>query len=106
MKTVVVDAQFKPPPRYVAKYAVLRDRSCREVMALARRNPDVWLFPFVTGAVEDCPNYRWLGRAARRDARYRLVVQPMYVGNLSPVEAAIEQVVANALGPDREEVRL
>lgn len=104
-KLVTVNVTLSPMPKYVAKYIVLRNCSCREVMATARKNPNVWVFPFVTHTVGECPNYTWLGRMAKRDARYSLVVRPLWIGNLKPVESAIEQIVVRTLGTDCEEVK-
>ena len=74
-------------------------------MATARKNPDVWIFPFVTCTAGECPNYTWLSRMAKHDARYSLVVQPLWIGHLGPAESAIEHIVARTLGTDREEVK-
>ena len=104
-KLVMVNVTLPSILKYVAKYIVLRNCSCREVMATARKNPDVWIFPFVTRTIGECPNYTWLGRTAKHDARYSLVVQPLWIGNLKPVESAIEQIVARTLGTEREEVK-
>jgi len=107
MPIVFVNAVVPPAPEHVHKYLVLRDKSCCEVMRIARENQGVWIFVFATKTAEACPDYRYLGRVARRDARYRLVVQPMYVGNLSPVEDAISEIVDRVLGgAPREEVTM
>jgi hypothetical protein len=105
MKIVTVDiSTTSPPHKYVARYIVLRDRSCREVMKVARENQGVWVFVFATRTVAECPDYLYLRRMAKRDARYQLVVAPVYVGNFKPIEYAIMQVVDRTLRCDREEV--
>ena len=81
-----------------SEYMILRDKTCNEVMATARRNPGVWIFPFATGAVEDAPDYRWLRK--RWDPAYELVAAPWYLGNFAreDIEPLIRRIVVAALG--------
>ena len=91
-----------PVERYVPRYMALRDKIRREVLAAARANPGVFVFPFATGRPEDAPDYRWL---ARRGQGWRdHIVRPIYVGNLRPVDQAISQIITLTLGSDAEEV--
>lgn len=87
-----------PPYEWRPEYIILRDKTCNEVMATARRNPGVWIFPFATGAVEDAPDYRWIRK--RRDPAYELVTAPWYLGNFAreDIEPLIRRIVVACLG--------
>ena len=89
------------PPQYRPQYAILRDRSRQEVVAFARKHPDCLVFPFVTGPIENCPDYRRLFR--NWDHVRMRIAKPMYVGNLEPMEDAIRQIVAKCLDHDLSE---
>ena len=106
MKFVTINASIPPMPKYITKYIVLRDKTCREVLGVARRNPGVFIAVFATKSVKECPDYNYLRRVAKHDPRYADVMQPLYVGNLKPVESTIEQIVASWFGACSEEVIL
>lgn len=101
-KIVTVDVRIPPMPAYRAEYIVLRDCGIREVRRVARNNPGVFVFPFYTGAPEAVPSFSgfffW-------GSRYMYVVAPYYVGNLSPMEAAISEIIERCLGGDAVEMK-
>jgi hypothetical protein len=96
---IVVDvdvAALVPRPPYRPKYAVLRDRPLWEVKDFARANPGVFVFPFYEHSIPDF-SHQFYGRDMDH------VVQPMYVGNVWPVDQAIEALVKYSLGCGLEE---
>ncbi len=101
-KIVNVNVTVRPEPfTWPVEYIILRDKTRKEVLAVARQNPRVFVFPFATGKVEDVPDYRWLKRTGDESRSY--IVMPMYVGNLTPVEDAIQTIVKGSLGMDATE---
>jgi hypothetical protein len=96
----VVDVSSLAPP-YRPQYAILRDKPRQEVVAFARKHPDCFVFPFVTGPVDHCPDYRWLFR--KWDSIRMRIAKPIYVGNLEPMEEAMRQIVSKCLDFDLSE---
>jgi hypothetical protein len=87
-------------PKYKPRYAILRNATRRQIIEFARSHPNVFIFPFVTvprdKIATDLPDYRWLSR--KGDSVRHYIAQPFYVGNLTPMESAICQLVEIALG--------
>lgn len=77
MKLVCVDRKLLAEQKYVARYAVLRDKSVEEIQAFAIRNPNCFVFTFATKTVEECHDYTDLNGLGAYDH----VVQPLYIGN-------------------------
>lgn len=104
-KIVHVNVTVLPEPyTWPVEYIILRDKTRKEVLAVARNNPRVFIFPFATGKVEDVPDYRWLKRSGDESRSY--IVMPIYVGNLTPTEDAIQQIVKVSLGDNATERKL
>jgi hypothetical protein len=105
MKAVVVDVSARPTPPPRLKYAVVLNKTRKELLTAARANPDVMIIPFVTGPASRVPDYRWLSRTG--DAGRGNLLLPIYVGNLRPWRSAVRQIVAKLMEPhDSEEVKL
>lgn len=98
--TVELPALNSLPP-YRPKFAILKDKSAREIVAFAKAHPHVFVFPFWTKGVEEMPNYRRMMR--RPLTMEERIVQPMYIGNLDPIDEAIRQIIAHALQTPIEE---
>lgn len=104
MKIVVVNATWVTSMPKL-KYAVVLNKTRKELLVAARANPDVFIVPFVTGPVKYVPDYRWLVRTG--DARRSHILQPIYVGNLRPWREAVRQIAAKMMERhDAEEVKL
>lgn len=98
---MVVDVNLGIPPTYRPQYAILRDKTRKEVRDFARKHPRCFVFPFITVAPEDCFDYRGLHRKGDPESMY--IVKPFYVGNLEPMEDMIRQYVSFAFNCDLSE---
>jgi hypothetical protein len=86
-----------------AKYAIFRDAPLDDIIAFAKENPEVFIFPFATKSVEEMHDYSKL-RYYPWDLKMN-ILQRVYVGNLEPIESAIRQyVAAHFVGLKSEEV--
>jgi hypothetical protein len=94
-KIVTVNLTVLPPP--VIRYAVLRNKTAAEVEAYARAHPRIFVFPFATKTVDECPDYSSLAPPADGSTlppSWRdYVVNPMYIGNFDDPEDVIQEFV-------------
>lgn len=95
-KIVTVDVNLTiMPPFKIVRYSVLRNKTAAEVEAYARAHPRVFVFPFATKTVDECPDYSALAPPADGSVLPPSwkdhVTQPMYVGNFDNPEEAIQK---------------
>jgi len=67
------------------KYAILRDKSPREIIKFAKKNPEVYIFPFVT---EKKPQYNY-----KKLKKHPKILPTVYIGNIADKENAIRTVI-------------
>ncbi len=100
---VTVNVSLPAMPPYRPEYIVLRNKTLRQIRRVARQNLGVWIYPFCTGKVKDVPNYSGFQRRGKPEDSY--ILQPLYVGNLKPVDDAIREILTHAFGPNAIERR-
>lgn len=94
-KIVRVDAS-RLEIRYSPKYAILCDRDLDQVVAYAAANPEVFIFPFATKGIAETADLSSLMDPPLVDQYGDWIVEPIYIGNLRPISAAIELIVRHA----------
>lgn len=80
------------------KYAILCDRTLEQIVAYAKANSNVYVFPFDTKRVEDVSDKSALMKRPLVDLYGDWIVQPMYIGNLRPIGDAIDVVIHAGFG--------
>lgn len=94
----IVEVHLVNTPNWIYKvrYAVLLDKSPRELCTFAKAHPKVFVFPFVTTL--PCRNYSNL----KRSPYVSHIVVPFYIGNFQPDSrgAVIKQYVELTLGAE------
>lgn len=88
--TVQLDLPGLGLPEYVAPIAILLNRSIEEIEAFTAEHPTCFVLPFYTGSPYDAPNFAVFNNNDH-------VTMPWYVGNLEPVNEAIDLLVDKIL---------
>jgi len=101
MKFMLNDKEIPTPikqfelPKFKVKYAVLRDKSPREVLRFSKNNPGVYIFIFITKLLT---SKKELNHCIKRYKRLpcetdRFMMKPVYIGNMLDKEQAIRTII-------------
>jgi hypothetical protein len=83
MKIIDISVLLPPPP--ITEYAILIDRSILEITEFSEKHPKCIVIPFYTKTVAEVPDCSVL------TGHY--ILRPYYIGNLSPLKQAADEVL-------------